>query len=171
MRRLVCATLLLSLSCGGGDDGSSDAGPLDAGAVDAGPFDASFDAGTDAGPLLVCPAALPAEGDPCTGEGLLRCYYELCPEGLYRAECGPLGYELLMDPCSEYDCEGTTCQGDELCLIHQGGELGVDCADNPCGAGAIDEACACTLCASGTTCTLTGTTVTCQEVCDPGPCA
>jgi hypothetical protein len=168
---IFLSSLALSLAaCGGDDDAGADGGP-DTGTADAGGSDGGTDGGRDAGPPLVCPDELPAEGDPCTGEGLLRCYYERCPEGLYRAECGPLGFEILMDPCTDYDCMGTSCMGDQLCVIRQGGALLVECQDNPCGEQAITEECACALCGVGPECTLTGTTVTCQQICEPEPCA
>lgn len=82
------------------------------------------DGGTpmDAGTGTPCPAAPPAEGDPCTTA--TTCGYLACDDvGVVRATCDGSTFHMATEACGPVDCQGTTCEAGQICIINVGGAV------------------------------------------------
>lgn len=129
---------------------------------------------TDADLSTPCPSTPPSNGSPCLGQGV--CNYEDCPgAGHTKAMCRSDKWVVNNGACGTVIClgvsTGKTCLSGQVCIIHAGGALLVDCIDNPCGSGLVSPDCSPTT--QGCTAifeTSSGLTFYCNT-CPSGTCA
>ena len=91
-----------------------------------------------------CPSAPPADGSACLGQSV--CNYEDCPgTGHTQASCRSGTWTVDTGACGTVLClagsTGATCATGQVCLVHAGGALLVDCIDNPCEPGLVSADC------------------------------
>ena len=94
-------------------------------------------------PPTPCPSAPPVDGAACGGD--TECYYDACPEGGRAiARCSDRHWSVETGTSCAVQCSGVgqSCNEGEICLVHAGGALLVDCVENGCGTGPILEECA-----------------------------
>jgi hypothetical protein len=94
-------------------------------------------------PPSPCPPSVPADGSACGGD--TQCYYDACPEGGRAiATCSGRVWTVETGTSCAVECSGvgTQCDEGQICLVHAGGALLVDCIENSCGTGPILEECA-----------------------------
>jgi hypothetical protein len=94
-------------------------------------------------PPTPCPAVVPEDGSPCGG--YTECYYDACPEaGRAIATCSDRVWNVETGTSCAVECSGfgQQCDEGELCLIHAGGAVQIECTPNGCGTGPILAECA-----------------------------
>jgi hypothetical protein len=88
-------------------------------------------------------AVVPEDGSPCGG--YTECYYDACPEaGRAIATCSDRVWNVETRTSCAVECSGfgQQCDEGELCLIHAGGAVQIECTPNGCGTGPILAECA-----------------------------
>ncbi|HEX7598838.1 MAG TPA: hypothetical protein VF518_11530 [Polyangia bacterium] len=136
-------------------------------------------AGADAASALdastVCPSTPPANGGACVEQ--TSCFYDVCPStGRTQATCKAGKWVVETGACGIVTClgsyvSGRTCASGQVCLVHAGGALLIDCIDNACGTGPASSDC--TDFSAGCTAmfnTSSGVTYYCNT-CPSGTCA
>jgi hypothetical protein len=99
----------------------------------------TVDAGT------ACPSTPPAAGDACVGQ--TSCFYDVCPStGRTQATCTAGKWVVETGACGVVTClgsyvSGRTCASGQVCLVHAGGALLIDCISNACGTGPASPDC------------------------------
>lgn len=119
-------------------------------------------------PPTPCPPSVPVDGSACGGDA--QCYYDACPEGGRAiATCSGRTWSVETGTSCAVLCSGFSqqCDGGQVCLVHAGGALQIDCVENGCGTGPILEQCAGNCPVSFTL--YSGATVTCNT-CPQGGC-
>jgi hypothetical protein len=139
-----------STTSGGDTEGSTTASSTDAaGGSSFGGNGSTTATGTDgaggSGPISLCPAAPPSDGDECTTSSFLCAYEDCGAAGRTVAYCsGTWSVELA--PCdAPVVCGGSfgfgECAADEVCLVSAGGAVSQECVQNTCGDGPLECDC------------------------------
>jgi hypothetical protein len=102
----------------------------------------------------------------------MTCFHDNCPSmGRTQAGCAGGTWTVQTGACSAVNCISRTCPSGQVCLLTEGGALGVQCVDNSCGHGPVTPECGTTLGGCVVNATLTSeVTITCNT-CPQGGCA
>jgi hypothetical protein len=99
-----------------------------------------------ASPPTPCPMIVPVDGSPCGGD--TQCYYDSCPTagltGRAIATCSSRVWNVETGTSCTVECSGfgQQCEEGEICLVHAGGAVQIECIPNGCGTGPILAECA-----------------------------
>jgi hypothetical protein len=94
-------------------------------------------------PPTPCPTSVPTDGSACDGD--TQCYYDACPEGGRAiASCSSRVWTVETGTSCAVACAGFSqqCSEGEVCLVHAGGAVLIECIANGCGTGPILAECA-----------------------------
>ena len=128
-------------------------------------------AGADAGVTpTTCPSTPPTNASSC-GSTDMTCFYDNCPStGRTQAGCAGGTWTVQTGACSTVNCISRTCPSGQMCLVIEGGAVGVQCVDNACGQGPVTPECGTTSGGCVVNATLTsGVEITCNT-CPQGGC-
>jgi len=128
-----------------------------------------------------CPQSPPTNGSSCGLPSTIPCFYDNCipstmpcsnnncpSTGRTQATCGAdSAWSVQTAACGAVSCAspaGTrTCPSGQMCLITEGGTLGVQCVANTCGQGPVTPECGTTLGSCVVNASLiSGVTITCN---------
>jgi Kazal-type serine protease inhibitor domain len=125
----------------------------------------------DAGAISpTCPSTPPTNASSC-GSTNMTCFYDNCPStGRTQANCAGGAWTVQTAACGTLNCISRTCPSGQMCLVTEGGAVGVQCVDNSCGHGPVTPECGTTIGNCVVNATLTsGVTITCNT-CPQGGC-
>jgi hypothetical protein len=117
-----------------------------------------------------CPQTPPTNTLSC-GSASMTCFYDNCPStGRTQARCAGGTWTVQTAACSTVNCISRTCPSGQICLVTEGGAVGVQCVDNACGQGPVTAECGTGIGGCVVNATLTGgVTITCNT-CPQGGC-
>lgn len=94
-------------------------------------------------PPTPCPESVPVDGSVCGGDS--QCYYDACPSGGRAiAICSGRVWSVDTGTVCAVECAGfgAQCGDGEICLVHAGGAVQIECIPNGCGTGPVLPDCA-----------------------------